>query len=123
MSTSSNVGPGRPGGPDGPVVPGAPRLPVRPGKPAGPGSYIPLPNAGSPLKPVGIEQEQLESYFPKYITPLLFLVIVNNSKLITFAAPGRPGKPFFPGGPGKPGIYPGSPLSPKTHVINRLQGN
>lgn len=45
--------------PDGPVIPGGPRLPMEPGKPGGPGSYITLPNPGSPLRPVGIKQEKL----------------------------------------------------------------
>lgn len=77
ICTSKKYGPERPGSPDGPVLPGAPRLPVGPGKPGNPGSYVSLPNAGSPLKPVGVELEQSESYFQKYMAMGIWLIYWN----------------------------------------------
>lgn len=69
---SYKFGPERPGGPGGPAIPGGPRLPMGPGKPDGPGLYIHLPIPGSPLRPVGVNWEQTECNFPKYIIPLVY---------------------------------------------------
>lgn len=64
------------------MPPGAPRLPVEPGKPGGPRSYITLPNPGSPFKPVGIELEQTESYFHKYMGMGIWLIFWNVWNLL-----------------------------------------